>query len=162
MAPDRPVYVIDDDGAVRESLSCLLKTAGMQRRVFATGEEFLTELKGEEPICALVDVFLPGMDGLTLQQRLADRGIEAGLIFMTGQADVPMAVEAMRAGALHFIEKPFDPENILEAVSDAMIRLNELMQAARQSVRKLRQACGGSHAASGKFSRFLSKVIQTK
>lgn len=128
MVPDRPVYVVDDDYAVRESLSALLKTAGMERRSFATGEEFLAALKGEEPICALVDVFLPGIDGITLQQRLADRGIEAVLIFMTGQANVPMAVQAMRAGAFHFIEKPLDPENILEVVSDAIIRLNKMRE----------------------------------
>lgn len=128
MSPDRPVYVIDDDYAVRESLSVLLNTAGIERRVFATGEEFLATLKGEGPICALVDVFLPGMDGLTLQQRLADRRIESVLVFMTGQADVPMAVQAMRAGALHFIEKPFDPEDILEVVSDAVVRLSDLKQ----------------------------------
>lgn len=126
MAPNRSICIIDDDYAVRKSLSALLKAAGMDACTFATGEEFLTALNGEEPICVLVDVFLPGIDGLTLQQRLADRGIAAGLIFMTGQANVPMAVEAMRAGALHFIEKPFDPENILAAVSDAMIQLNEL------------------------------------
>jgi two-component system response regulator FixJ len=128
VSPDRPVYVIDDDYAVRESLSVLLNTAGIERRIFATGEEFLAALKGEEPICALVDVFLPGMDGLTLQQRLADRRIESVLVFMTGQADVPMAVQAMRAGALHFIEKPFDPEDILEVVSNAVIRLSDLKQ----------------------------------
>ena len=126
MATERTVYVVDDDPAIQESLAILLKTAGIDGRVFETAEEFLAVLKDNEPICALIDVFLPGMNGLSLQQRLADRGIEAALIFMTGQADVPMAVEAMRAGAMHFIEKPFDPEDLLEAVSDAVHHQSEL------------------------------------
>lgn len=128
MATERSVYVIDDDPAMRESLAILLELAGVDTRVFGTAESLLAALKDNEPICALVDVFLPGMNGLSFQQRLADRGIEAALIFMTGQADVPMAVDAMRGGALHFIEKPFDPEELLEAINDAFIRQNELKE----------------------------------
>ena len=128
MATERSVYVIDDDPAMRESLAILLEMAGLDARVFETAEALLAALKDNEPICALVDVFLPGMNGLSLQQRLADRGIEAALIFMTGQADVPMAVDAMRGGALHFIEKPFDPEDLLEAINDAVSHQKELKQ----------------------------------
>lgn len=128
MATRRSVYVIDDDPAMRESLALLLETAGVHGRVFATAEAFLASLKDKEPICALVDVFLPGMNGLSLQQQLADRGIEAALIFMAGQADVPMAVHAMRAGAANFIEKPFDPDDLLEAIDDAVGRQDELRQ----------------------------------
>ena len=128
MATERSVYVIDDDPAMRESLAILLEMAGLDARVFETAEALLAALKDNEPICALVDVFLPGMNGLSLQQRLADTGIEAALIFMTGQADVPMAVDAMRGGALHFIEKPFDPEDLLEAINDAVSHQKELKQ----------------------------------
>jgi RNA polymerase sigma factor (sigma-70 family) len=128
MATERSVYVIDDDPAMRESLAILLEMAGLDARVFETAEALLAALKDNEPVCALVDVFLPGMNGLSLQQRLADTGIEAALIFMTGQADVPMAVDAMRGGALHFIEKPFDPEDLLEAINDAVSHQKELKQ----------------------------------
>jgi RNA polymerase sigma factor (sigma-70 family) len=126
MATERTVYVVDDDPAIRESLAILLKTAGIEGRVFETAEEFLAALKDNEPICALVDVFLPGIDGLSLQRRLADRGIEAALILMTGQADVTMAVQAMRAGAMHFVEKPFDPNDLLGAINDAVQHQSEL------------------------------------
>src|SRR4029078_6857461 len=128
MATERTVYIVDDDPAIRESLAILLKISGVNGRVFETAEEFLAALKDDKPICALVDVFLPGMNGLSLQQRLADRQIEAALIFMTGQADVPMAVKAMRGGALHFIEKPFDPEDLLEAINDAVSHQKKLKQ----------------------------------
>lgn len=126
MATERTVYIVDDDPAIRESLAILLKISGVNGRVFETAEEFLAALKDDKPICALVDVFLPGMNGLSLQQRLADRQIEAALIFMTGQADVTMAVKAMRAGAMHFIEKPFDPDELLEAINDAVHHQSEL------------------------------------
>ena len=128
MEAKRTVCVVDDDPAMRESLAILLNTADIDARVFGTAEAFLAALKDKEPVCALVDVFLPGMNGLSLQQRLADRGIEAALIFMTGQADVPMAVQAMRAGALHFIEKPFDAENLLDVINDAIGHKTELKQ----------------------------------
>jgi two-component system response regulator FixJ len=126
MKHEPTVYVVDDDPAIRDALSVLLRTAGFGGRFFATAEAFLTSLKDKRPICALVDVCLPGMSGLELQQQLADRGIDAVLIVMTGQANVPIAVQAMRAGALHFIEKPFDPEILLEAVNEALGRQSEL------------------------------------
>ena len=128
MATEHIVYVVDDDPTIRESLVILLKTAGIDGRVFETAEAFLATLKNDEPICALVDVFLPGMNGLSLQRRLADRGIEVALIFMTGHADVHIAVQAMRAGATHFIEKPFDPDELLEAINDAVHHQSELKE----------------------------------
>jgi len=128
MKHEPTVYVIDDDPAIRDSLSVLLRTAGFGGRFFAAAEAFLTSLKDKRPICALVDVCLPGMSGLELQQQLADRGLDAALVVMTGQANVPIAVQAMRAGALHFIEKPFDPEVLLEAVNEALSRQSELTE----------------------------------
>ena len=122
------VYVIDDDPAIRDSLSILLRTAGVSGQLFATAEAFLSSLKDERPICALVDVCLPGLSGLELQQQLARRAIEAVIVMMTGQADVPIAVQAMRGGALHFIEKPLDPELLLETLEEALTRQSELIQ----------------------------------
>ncbi|MBK9079588.1 MAG: response regulator [Hyphomicrobium sp.] len=128
MQPEHTIYVVDDDPALRSSLSILLQTAGFGRRVFASAEAFLASLDGNQSVCALVDVFLPGMTGLALQQQLVDRDVEAALIFMSGQADVPMAVQAMRAGASDFIQKPFDPEKLLEVVDDALTHQCELKE----------------------------------
>lgn len=126
MTLERIVYVIDDDPAIGASLSILLKSAGLRQRTFPSAEAFLTTLKDKATVCALVDFGLPGMNGLELQQHLADRDIDAALVILTGQADVPLAVKAMRAGALHFIEKPFDPEILLEAINDALSHQSEL------------------------------------
>jgi two-component system response regulator FixJ len=128
MEAKRTVYVVDDDPGIRESLAILLETAEYEVRAFGSAEAFLTALKDAEPICAIIDVFLPDMSGLALQQRLADRGIESALIFMTGRADVPMAVQAMRAGALHFIEKPFDAKDLIGVVNDIISQTIELEQ----------------------------------
>jgi two-component system response regulator FixJ len=128
MEAKHTVYVVDDDPGIRKSLAIFLQTAGIEVHAFERAETFLTALKGTEPICAVVDVFLPDMNGLSLQRRLADRGVESALVFMTGRADVPMAVQAMRAGALHFIEKPFDAKNFLDIINDAINCKTELKQ----------------------------------
>jgi two-component system response regulator FixJ len=133
------VHVIDDDQSIRDSLSVLLRTAGFCGRFFASAEAFLSSLKDRRPVCALLDVCLPGMSGLELQRQLSIRGIEAALVVMTGQGDVPLAVEAMRAGALHFIEKPLDPAVLLEAINEALNHQNELVeQFARRQEAKIR------------------------
>jgi two-component system response regulator FixJ len=128
MTHDATVYVVDDDAAIRDSLSVLLETCGLRWRTFASAEDFLGALKDTTPVCAVVDVCLPGMNGLELQQQLASRRIEAALVVMTGQASVPMAVEAMRAGALHFIEKPLDPETLLEVIDEALARRDAIAE----------------------------------
>lgn len=133
------VHVIDDDQSIRDSLSVLLRTAGFRGRFFASAEAFLSSQKDKRPVCALLDVCLPGMSGLELQRQLSIRGIEAALVVMTGQGDVPLAVEAMRAGALHFIEKPLDPAVLLEAINEGLNRQNELVeQFARRQEAKIR------------------------
>nr|WP_177227999.1 response regulator [Hyphomicrobium facile] len=128
MQHEPTVHVIDDDPAIRDSLSVLLRTAGFDGRLFSSAEAFLGSLKDKRPICALVDVCLPGMSGLELQQHLAQREIDAVLVVMTGQANVPIAVQAMRLGALHFIEKPLDPEVLLETLNEALARQRKLAE----------------------------------
>jgi two-component system response regulator FixJ len=128
MQHDAIVNIIDDDAAVRDSVSVLLQTHGLRSRTFPTAEAFLASLNDTIPLCAVVDVCLPGMNGLELQQQLANRRIEAALVVMTGQASVPMAVEAMRAGALHFIEKPLDPEALLEVLDEALARRDAIAE----------------------------------
>jgi FixJ family two-component response regulator len=128
MQHDAIINVVDDDAAIRDAVSVLLQTRGLRSRTFPTAEAFLASLKDTTPVCAVVDVCLPGMNGLELQQQLARRRIEAALVVMTGQASVPMAVEAMRAGALHFIEKPLDPETLLEVIDEALARRDAIAE----------------------------------
>ena len=128
MKHDATVYVVDDDAAIRDSLSVLLETCGLHWRTFASAEDFLAELTDTTPVCAVVDVCLPGMSGLELQQQLARKQIQSALVVMTGQGSVPMAVDAMRAGAVHFIEKPIDPKTLLEVLDEALDRRQEIAE----------------------------------
>ncbi len=114
-----PIYVVDDDEAIRRSLSFMLKTSGFSVRVFAGGIEFLKAVAGLEPGCVLLDVRMPDMDGLEVQRELRARGVLLPVIIMTGHGDVGMAVAAMKAGATDFIEKPFEKAALLEAIEAA-------------------------------------------
>src|SRR5438445_483326 len=111
-----PVYVVDDDLSVCESLGSLIRSAGLRVEAFASAREFLARPKIEVPSCLVLDVKLPGLSGLDLQQELAKADIEIPIIFLTGHADIPMSVRAMKAGALEFFTKPFDDEALLEAI----------------------------------------------
>jgi FixJ family two-component response regulator len=132
MQQDDTVYVVDDDAAIRDALSVLLETCGLRGRTFSTAEDFLGSLKDTSPVCAVVDVCLPGMNGLELQQQLASRKIDSALVVMTGQGNVRTAVEAMRAGAVHFIEKPIDPKTFLGVLDEALARRNEIAERSAQ------------------------------
>ncbi len=120
------VHLIDDDDGVRQSLAFLLATAGLAVRVYESGVAFLAALGTLQPGCIVSDVRMPGIDGLELQRRLKALGVHLPVIIMTGHADVPLAVEAMKAGAVDFIEKPFDDELLLSAIRLALDRYNEL------------------------------------
>jgi two-component system response regulator FixJ len=121
--PRKPVvHVIDDDDAVRESLEFLLGAAGLTVRSYAAAEEFLARAADIEPGCIVTDVRMPGLSGLDLLHRLNQRNLPFPVIVMTGHGDVPLAVEAMKAGALDFIEKPFDDEVMIGAVRAALNR----------------------------------------
>jgi two-component system response regulator FixJ len=118
--PDPTVFVVDDDEAVRDSLSLLLETAGHRVEAFDSGPKLLAALTPERRGCVVADVRMPGMDGLELQQELLARQIRLPIIIMTGHGDVPIAVRAMKAGAVDFVEKPFAEESILETVRIAL------------------------------------------
>lgn len=120
MSSEEVVFVVDDDAAVRDSLTMLLEAHGMTVQGFASGAAFLEGLSVGSHGCALVDVRMPGMSGLELQAALKDRGVALPLIVMTGFAQVPTAVQAMKAGAVDFIEKPFDDDVIIAAVARAL------------------------------------------
>jgi FixJ family two-component response regulator len=115
------VYVVDDDISVRESLELLIKSAGWQPALFASAQAFLSRPRATIPSCLVLDVTLPGLNGLELQQRLAGR-TDMPIIFITGYGDVPMTVRAMKAGAVEFLTKPFRDDVLLDAIRDAIER----------------------------------------
>lgn len=117
---ERQVHVVDDDDAVRDSLRVLLQISGYDVRTYNSGVRFLEEFTGEERGCVITDVRMPGITGLAMAARLHSLGSKLPIIVITGQADVPMAVEAMKAGVRDFIEKPFDDVAILNAVEAAL------------------------------------------
>jgi two-component system response regulator FixJ len=120
MATDRVVHLIDDDDGVRQSLAFLLASAGLAVRVYETASAFLEALGSLQSGCIVSDVRMPGIDGLQLQRRLQALGVRLPVIIITGHGDVSLAVEAMKAGAVDFIEKPFDDETILSAIRIAL------------------------------------------
>jgi FixJ family two-component response regulator len=120
MPHDTPVvFVVDDDVSVRESLELLILAAGWQPETFASAEEFLERSRIDRPGCLVLDVTLPNLNGLELQQRIVDRA-DMPIIFITGYGDVPTTVRAMKAGALEFLTKPFDDEVMLRAIQLAI------------------------------------------
>jgi DNA-binding NtrC family response regulator len=110
------VYVVDDDMSAREGVARLIRSAGLIAKTFASGEEFLAAAQPKAPDCLILDVNLPGLNGLDLQQELAKRDVEIPIIFLTGHGDIPMTVRAVKAGAANFLTKPFDDEELLKAV----------------------------------------------
>jgi len=124
MPGDRHVYIVDDDDAVRDSLAVLLEACGYRVRGFAMAREFLDAAPALPHGCLIADIRMPRMDGLELQQHLAQRRLQFPTIVITGHGDVPLAVRAMKAGALDFIEKPFATPTILASVATALARLD--------------------------------------
>jgi FixJ family two-component response regulator len=114
------VFVVDDDVSVRESLELLISTAGWQPETFASAGEFLARPRAAAPSCLVLDVTLPDLNGLDLQQRVAADRLEMPIIFITGYGDVPMTVRAMKAGAAEFLTKPFNDEVLLSAIRQAI------------------------------------------
>jgi FixJ family two-component response regulator len=121
--PDVPpiVFVVDDDLSVRESLELLIKSAGWQPQTFVSAQEFLSRPHPPVPCCLVLDVTLPGLSGLELQKQLAER-TDMPIIFITGHGDVPMTVQAMKAGAVEFLTKPFKDDVLLDAIRGAIER----------------------------------------
>ena len=116
------VFVVDDDANVRASIQGLLKAVGLQSESFGTAEEFLRDQEPDRPGCLVLDVSLPGVSGLELQRKLADAGVCIPIIFLTGHGDIPMTVKAIRSGAVEFLTKPFDDDDLLNAIQVAFDR----------------------------------------
>ena len=123
MATAKPiVFVVDDDIWVRESLETLIRDEGWQPETFATAQDFLGRPRAFTPSCLVLDVSLPGLNGLELQKRVAVERADMPIIFITGHGDIPMSVGAMKAGAVEFLTKPFDDEVLLTAIRQALER----------------------------------------
>lgn len=118
------VYVVDDDASIRESLSSLIRAEGMAVEVFASALDFLALDQLKDFSCVVLDVRMPGLDGLSLQDELNKRGWEVPVIFITGHGDVPDAVRAMKAGAIDFLKKPFEDFTLLRAITTALSRVS--------------------------------------
>src|SRR3974390_863960 len=114
------VYVVDDDAAAREGVARLIRSAGLMTKTFASGEEFLAAPRPKIPSCLVLDVNLPGVNGLDVQQELGKSGAQLPIVFLTGHGDIPMAVRAVRAGAANFLTKPFDDEDLLNAIRQSI------------------------------------------
>jgi FixJ family two-component response regulator len=116
------VFVVDDDSSVRASIHGLLKSANLRCETFGTAEEFLRGRRSDGTSCLVLDVSLPGVNGLEFQRQLAKAGIQIPIIFVTGHGDIPMTVKAMKSGAVEFLTKPFEDQDLLNAIRQALDR----------------------------------------
>jgi RNA polymerase sigma factor (sigma-70 family) len=149
------VFVVDDDVSVRESLELLIRSFGWQPETFASAEDFLARSRSDGPSCLVLDVSLPNLTGLDLQQRILDR-TDMPIIFITGYGDVPTSVEAMKAGAVEFLTKPFSDDVLLNAISQAIQRSrNSLAREARL------QALRNCHASLTPRQREIMELVVT-
>lgn len=132
------VYIVDDDDAVRNSLRLLLKSVGLAAVALPTAQEFLSSYDPQQPGCLILDVRMPGMSGLELQQQLNVRGAVIPVIFITGHGDIPMAVEAMQHGAFDFLQKPFRDQDLIDRIQRALAkdRTNRAELTERSKVRE--------------------------
>jgi FixJ family two-component response regulator len=117
---DPTVFVIDDDDLIRAAIQGMLKSVGLQAETFETSQEFLGSKRPDGPSCLVLDVRLPGVDGLDFQRQLADSGVRIPIIFITGYGDIPMSVKAMKSGAVEFLTKPYRDEDLLNAIHQAL------------------------------------------
>jgi FixJ family two-component response regulator len=120
--PDPIVFVVDDDAAVRDAIKRLISSVSLRVETFGSTREFLSAKRPEAPACLVLDVRLPDSSGLELQRELSDANVHIPIIFITGHADVPMTVRAMKAGAVEFLTKPFRGQELLDAIQEAIAR----------------------------------------
>jgi FixJ family two-component response regulator len=122
MAAVAMVFVVDDDAHIRAAIQGLLKSVGLRSEAFGTAQEFLRSKRPDAPSCLVLDVRLPGVNGLDFQRQLAEAGVHIPIIFITGHGDIPMTVKAMKSGAVEFLTKPFRDQDLLDAIHQALDR----------------------------------------
>jgi two-component system, LuxR family, response regulator FixJ len=129
------VMVVDDDSGIRNAMRALLKSVGLESMQYASAQDFLGAYQPSQPGCLVLDIRMPGMSGLELQQQLNLRGAVIPVIFMTGHGDIPMAVEAMQHGAFDFLQKPFRDQDLLDRIQRAIVKDGELRQSLGEHAR---------------------------
>ena len=135
--PNAVIAIVDDDPSAQQGLRSLLRSAGFQVESFASAQQFLARPPtAEAPSCLLLDLQMPGLSGLDLQRRIAEVGLEIPIVFLTGHGDIPASVQAMKAGALEFLTKPFDDEKLLRAIDEAVER-DRLIRQQHAAMREL-------------------------
>jgi FixJ family two-component response regulator len=132
------VFIVDDDASLRESLKNLIRSVGLGVEPFASAQEFLRSKRPDVPGCLVLDVRLQGLSGLDLQKRMADSDIKMPIIFISGHGDIPMTVQAMKAGAVEFLTKPFRDQDLLDAIQHALERDRKAREQ-REEIQKLRR-----------------------
>jgi FixJ family two-component response regulator len=132
------VFVIDDDPLVRTAIQGMLKSVGLRSETFGSPQEFLRSKRPDTPSCLVLDVRLPGVNGLDFQRELAEAGIAIPIIFITGHGDIPMTVKAMKSGAVEFLTKPFRDQDLLDAIHQALDR-DRMMREQQSEVSALRE-----------------------
>jgi DNA-binding NtrC family response regulator len=142
------VYVVDDDASAREGIAALIRSAGLTAKTFASAEEFLAVPRAKAPCCLVLDVSLPGVSGLDLQEELAKSHCQIPIVFLTGHGDIPMTVRALKAGAANFLTKPFDDDDLLKSIQQCM-KIAALEHRARTLEQSLRSARSELHQRYG-------------
>lgn len=150
------VFVVDDDLSVREALSSLIRSVGLQVETFASAREFLQRHRPDAPACLVLDVRMPGMSGLELQQELQQASQEIAIIFITGHGDIPMTVRAMKAGAVDFLPKPFRDQDLLDAITHSL----ELDGAARHQRAELAEVQARHARLTQREREVLALIVQ--
>ncbi len=161
------VHVVDDDESIRSALSRLFRSTGHSVKTFESAQAYLAEASPEEPGCVVLDIKMPGMDGLTLQERMSDRGFEAPIVFVSAHGDISASVRAMKHGAVDFLEKPFEEEDLLGAVDRAIVIDAELRER-RSSNARFRHGLENltsreyevmTHVIAGKLNKIIAREL---
>src|ERR1700716_488545 len=139
LANSPTVFVIDDDDLVRASIQGMLKSVGLRSETFGTAQDFLHSKRPDGPSCLVLDIRLPGVNGLDFQHQLVDAGIRIPVIFITGHGDIPMTVKAMKSGAIEFLTKPFRDQDLLDAIHQGLDR-DRVMRRQEGELGEVRQA----------------------
>jgi FixJ family two-component response regulator len=135
--PDAIIAIVDDDPSVRKGLERLIRSLGWKAEPFGSAQEFLASARTEPPTCIVLDLQLPGLNGLELQKQMSEAGLETPIVFLTGHGDIPASVKAMKAGAIEFLTKPVDEQDLLNAIQEA-IEHNRRTRQQQADVRDLR------------------------
>jgi len=154
-APLPTVFIIDDDGGMRQAIQDLVESVGLRAESFATGEEFLREQRTSDPSCLVLDVRLPQMSGLDFQRRLAEIGVQIPIIFITAHGDIPMSVRALKSGAVEFLTKPFRDQDLLDAIQQALQR----DRAAREQQAEINDLHERYHALTAREREVMTLVV---